>query len=87
MKGESNINISESEINSYRDPYNTYNEKGLPPGPIGNPGDEALKAALNPTHVGWIYFVATDGVKKTEFAKTYAEFQRLKEKFNESSGY
>ncbi|MHA5047369.1 endolytic transglycosylase MltG [Streptomyces sp. SD15] len=86
LKGESNINISESEINSNQDPYNTYTQKGLPPGPIGNPGDDALKAALDPTDDGWIYFVATDGENKTEFAETYAEFEQLKEKFNESSG-
>ncbi|MET7575347.1 endolytic transglycosylase MltG [Streptomyces sp. NPDC005492] len=86
LKGQSNIRISESEINSNKDPYNTYTQKGLPPGPIDNPGDEALAAALNPTKDGWIYFVATDGENKTEFAKTYAEFQALKEKFNATSG-
>ncbi|MFJ2831193.1 endolytic transglycosylase MltG [Streptomyces sp. NPDC087263] len=86
LKGQSKINISESEINSNQDPYNTYTQKGLPPGPIDNPGDDALKAALNPTGDGWIYFVATDGQNKTEFAKTYAEFKDLKEKFNDSSG-
>jgi UPF0755 protein len=85
LKGQSKIHISESEINSNKDPYNTYTQKGLPPGPIGNPGDDALKAALNPTSDGWIYFVATDGQSNTEFAKTYAEFQALKEKFNDSS--
>ncbi|WP_329469960.1 endolytic transglycosylase MltG [Streptomyces sp. NBC_01723] len=86
LKGQSNINISESEINSNTDPYNTYTNKGLPPGPIGNPGEEALQAALNPTTDGWIYFVATDGVAKTEFAKTHDEFLKLKEKFDASSG-
>ncbi|MFH9860866.1 endolytic transglycosylase MltG [Streptomyces sp. NPDC017202] len=86
LKNESNIHISESEINSNQDPYNTYTQKGLPPGPIGNPGAEALTAALTPTSDGWIYFVATDGENKTEFAKTYAEFERLKDKFNESAG-
>ncbi|MFJ3305529.1 endolytic transglycosylase MltG [Streptomyces sp. NPDC086549] len=87
LKGTSNIHISESEINSNRDPYNTYTNKGLPPGPIGNPGEDALKAALNPTHDGWIYFVATDGVSNTEFARNSAEFQKLKDKFNASSGH
>jgi UPF0755 protein len=87
LKGTSNIHISESAINSNRDPYNTYTQKGLPPGPIGNPGEDALKAALNPTDDGWIYFVATDGQNNTEFAKTYAEFQQLKEKFNATSGH
>ncbi|WP_320785143.1 endolytic transglycosylase MltG [Streptomyces sp. CRN 30] len=82
---QSNIHISESEINSNKDPYNTYTNKGLPPGPIGNPGDEALEAALKPTDDGWIYFVATDGEHKTEFAKTNAEFEQLKDKFNAST--
>jgi UPF0755 protein len=86
VKNESNIEISESEINSNKDPYNTYTNKGLPPGPIGNPGAVAMKATLNPTDDGWYYFVATDGVSKTEFAKTHEEFQQLKEKFNESTG-
>ncbi|GHH21102.1 endolytic transglycosylase MltG [Streptomyces lanatus] len=86
LKGQSNIDISESEIKSNPDPYNTYYHKGLPPGPIGNPGDGAMKGTLNPTDEGWYYFVATDGVNKTEFAKTHDEFLRLKDKFNESRG-
>jgi UPF0755 protein len=86
LMGQSKIHISESEINTNMDPYNTYTNRGLPPGPIGNPGEEALQAALNPTKDGWIYFVATDGVNKTEFAKTHDEFLRLKDKFDASSG-
>jgi UPF0755 protein len=86
LKGQSNINISESEINSNMDPYNTYTRRGLPPGPIGNPGDDAFKATFNPTSDGWLYFVATDGQSNTEFAKNNAEFLKLKEKFNENSG-
>jgi UPF0755 protein len=86
LKSKSNIRISEAEINRNKDPYNTYTNKGLPPGPIGNPGTVALQATLNPTHEGWYYFVATDGVSKTEFAKTHEEFQKLKDKFNANSG-
>ena len=86
LMGQSKIHISESEINSNMDPYNTYTNRGLPPGPIGNPGAEALQAALNPTDDGWIYFVATDGVEKTEFAKTHDEFLKLKDKFDAASG-
>jgi UPF0755 protein len=86
LMGTSHIHISETAINSNPDPYNTYTHQGLPPGPIGNPGVDALKAALNPTHEGWIYFVATDGTHDTEFAKTYAEFQELKDKFNANAG-
>jgi UPF0755 protein len=83
-KGQSNIHIGESEINNDKDPYNTYTNTGLPPGPIGNPGDEALQASMDPTDDGWIYFVATDGMNKTEFAKTHEEFLKLKDKFNAS---
>ncbi|MGW4492220.1 endolytic transglycosylase MltG [Streptomyces sp. NPDC004376] len=85
-KGTSNIHISQTEINKDNNPYNTYINKGLPPGPIDNPGDEALKAALDPTHEGWYYFVATDGVNNTEFARTYDDFLKLKDKFNASTG-
>ncbi|MFJ9040737.1 endolytic transglycosylase MltG [Streptomyces sp. NPDC102406] len=86
LKGQSKINIGESEINSNKDLYNTYTNKGLPPGPIDNPGDEAFAATLRPTSDGWMYFVATDGMNKTEFAKTHAEFERLRDKFNASQG-
>ncbi|MCQ0021960.1 endolytic transglycosylase MltG, partial [Streptomyces somaliensis DSM 40738] len=86
LKGQSEIEISESEINSNRDPYNTYTRKGLTPGPIGNPGREALAAALAPTSEGWMYFVATDGMNKTEFAKTHDEFLKLKDEFNDNRG-
>ncbi|MEV8037268.1 endolytic transglycosylase MltG [Streptomyces sp. NPDC086182] len=86
LKGQSKIHISSSEINSNPDPYNTYTHAGLPPGPIGNPGDDAFRAVFNPTKDGWLYFVATDGQNNTEFAKTLAQFQKLKDKFNASSG-
>ncbi|MFB6827794.1 MULTISPECIES: endolytic transglycosylase MltG [Streptomyces] len=82
LKGQSEIKISENEANTNQDPYNTYTQVGLPPGPISNPGVEALAAMLDPTKDGWMYFVATDGMSKTEFAKTYAEFEKLKDKFN-----
>ncbi|MFE9700976.1 endolytic transglycosylase MltG [Streptomyces sp. NPDC006270] len=82
LKNQSNIKISEAETQENDDPYNTYKKRGLTPGPISNPGAEALGAALNPTTEGWLYFVATDGRHKTEFAKTYDEHLRLKKKFD-----
>ena len=39
-------------------PYNTYTQRGLPPGPIGAPGNAALQAALYPADEGYLYFVA-----------------------------
>lgn len=41
-----------------KSPYNTYRNYGLPPGPINNPGLRALKAALYPTNVPYLFFVA-----------------------------
>lgn len=53
-------------------PYNTYLHAGLPPGPISNPGADAILAALHPASTDYLYFVAgADG--RHLFAKTYDE--------------
>ncbi|MGW2108958.1 endolytic transglycosylase MltG [Streptomyces sp. NPDC001948] len=85
LKGQSKIKISSNEILTNPDPYNTYYHAGLPPGPISNPGDEALRATLSPTGDGWMYFISLDG-KKTQFTKTAAEHEKLNKKFKEKHG-
>ncbi|MFG3114826.1 endolytic transglycosylase MltG [Streptomyces sp. NPDC048197] len=89
LKNQSKIDISLDEINHYDDPYNTYFYRGLPPGPIGNPGDEALKATVNPdTTKRWLYFVSIDD-KKTEFATNLTEHNKLvqeREKWQQAHG-
>ncbi len=61
-------------------PYNTYTHRGLPPGPVNNPGKTALYAALHPADVDYIYFVAVgDGTHA--FNKTAAGHNRDKRKF------
>ncbi|MYU55725.1 MULTISPECIES: endolytic transglycosylase MltG [Streptomyces] len=83
LKNQSKINISLKEIRNYPDPYNTYRNQGLPPGPIGNPGAEALKAVINPDNTQkWLYFVSVDG-KTTDFTTNLADHEKLVEKFNE----
>ena len=55
--------------------YNTYAHAGLPPGPIGSPGEETIKAALAPAKGDWLYFVPDYEHHTTHFSKTYAEHQ------------
>lgn len=82
IKGTSDINFSMKEARSLDNPYNTHFVRGLPPGPIGNPGAEALSATLNPDHGGWMFFVSVDGITTT-FTQTYEEHQTLVAEFLE----
>ncbi|MEU3489518.1 endolytic transglycosylase MltG [Streptomyces massasporeus] len=83
IKNQSKIDLSLSELRNYDNPYNTYFHKGLPPGPIDNPGEDAIKGALKPTDDGWYYFISLDG-KTSKFTKTNAEHQKLVDQFNAS---
>jgi UPF0755 protein len=57
-------------------PYNTYVHPGLPPGPIGNPGEDAIKAVLTPAQGDWLFFVVVNpDTGETRFATTAAEHQ------------
>ncbi|MFC7304582.1 endolytic transglycosylase MltG [Streptomyces monticola] len=69
---------TDTKINS---PYNTYEKTGLPPTPIANPGDDAMKAALNPTPGDWLYFV-TVKPGDTRFSADYEQHGRNVEEFN-----
>jgi peptidoglycan lytic transglycosylase G len=60
---------------TFDSPYNTYEHGGLPPGPIGNPGEASLRAALHPAETSFLYFVAnTQGGHF--FSSTLAEHNR-----------
>ncbi len=59
---------------NYNDPYDTYQNYGLPPGPIVNPGEDAIAAVLNPNKTDYLYFVG-DLEGKTYFAKDLQEHE------------
>ncbi len=54
-------------------PYNAYLYKGLPPGPIGNPGLQAIQAVLAPSESPYWYYLSDPVSKKTVFARTFDE--------------
>jgi UPF0755 protein len=63
-------------------PYNTYVHKGLPPGPISNPGDVAINAVLHPAAGSWLYFVTVNlETGETVFSTTYADHQKAVSQF------
>lgn len=64
-------------------PYNTYRHKGLPPTPIGNPGQDATRAAISPPKGDWLYFV-TVRAGDTRFTADYEEHRRNVREFNDA---
>lgn len=54
-------------------PYNTYRHPGLPPGPIGSPGEQAIQAALHPAEGDWVYWVTVDCDGTTMFSSSLEE--------------
>lgn len=65
-------------------PYNTYQHGGLPPGPIGSPGEVTLEAALHPTPGSWLYWVVVNlRTGETVFSTTFAEHQSAVAQFQQ----
>lgn len=63
-------------------PYNTHRHKGLPPGPISNPGQDSIDAAAKPADGPWFYFVTVNpDTGETKFAETYAQQQENEKEF------
>lgn len=76
-KNDAAITLADSQIDS---PYNTYKKLGLPPGPISNPGMNAIKAVLNPIDSDDLYYLtAPDG--QVIYAKTFNEHVQNKYKY------
>lgn len=67
--GKYGINISPSQA-AAAGPYNDTQKAGLPPTPIGNPGDAAIQAILHPASGPWLYFLTESGGKQSTFSAT-----------------
>ncbi len=62
-----------------KSPYNTYRNRGLPPGPIASPGFQSIMAALHPAKTDYLYYVAT-GKGDHIFSETYEEHIKARKK-------
>ena len=76
-RGEIQLSIQDTKV---KNPYNTFQNRGLPPGPIGSPTRAAIEAALNPESGPWLYFV-TVLPKQTKFTADYDEFLKFKAEY------
>jgi UPF0755 protein len=70
--------ILDTKIDS---PYNTYKYRGLPPGPIANPGLNSIQAAIYPKFTEYSYFLSDPATDKTIYSKTLDEHNRNKAKY------
>ncbi len=84
LRGQIRMSYKQLEINSK---YNTYKYRGLPPSPIGNPGEEAMAASVNPADGDWLFFV-TVKPQDTRFTKSIDQFNIWVNEFrkNEEAG-
>ncbi|MFJ8751012.1 endolytic transglycosylase MltG [Streptomyces sp. NPDC102441] len=84
IRDESTLDVGAvDDLRKIDDPYNTYSIRGLPLGPITNPGADALQSAISPASGPWYYFVSVSA-DKTLFAVTNEEHERNRRKYQES---
>ena len=74
LEGHPEKNVHPQDLR-FDSPYNTYRHPGLPPGPIANPGEASLRAAIAPATTDYLYFVANDEGGHS-FSRTLAEHNR-----------
>jgi uncharacterized YceG family protein len=76
--------VTESEL-ATDSPYNTYTHSGLPPGPIGNPGEDSLKAAAKPANENYLFYVVKPGTcGEHVFTANEAEFNQAVEEYRQA---
>ncbi len=72
---------------NFASPYNTYLHAGLPPGPIDNPGNEAINAALRPAHGNFLFFLTINSrTGQTLFFSTATAFNNAVAKYGSTGG-
>ena len=64
-----------------KSPYNTYLHRGMPPGPISNPGFPAIRAAFHPAETEYLFFVLMPKEGRHHFSNNYSEHLRAKKKY------
>ncbi len=79
LAGTYDGNIRKTDL-SMESPYNSYIHRGLPPGPIANPGADSLRAALSPAETDYLYYVSrNDGTHV--FSRNYREHQKAVDQY------
>jgi UPF0755 protein len=79
--GIKQVMLTQNQLDT-QTPYNTYLNDGLPPGPIDNPGEAAIEAALHPAAGNWLYFLTVNlDTQETKFTNSYNEFLTYKSQF------
>lgn len=72
--------LKQSEIHDLKNPYNTHDVNGLMITPISNPGEEALKGAMDPPPGNWIYFMTIDKKGTMGYGSNDADYRNLQKK-------
>ncbi|CAN7337737.1 endolytic transglycosylase MltG [Pseudarthrobacter oxydans] len=81
--GTKSYNFTDEQRQDKSNPYNTYANPGLPPGPIGSPGKTAIDAAARPKTNDYLYWVTINlDTKETKFSRTLAEHNAYVEQYN-----
>lgn len=81
--GTKSYNFTDEQRQDKSNPYNTYANPGLPPGPIGSPGKTAIDAAARPKTNDYLFWVTVNlDTKETKFARTLAEHNVYVEEYN-----
>jgi UPF0755 protein len=75
QRPKESLSLADLRIDS---PYNTYENTGLPPGPICSPSRQSLEAAINPAETDYLYYVLKAGGEEHVFTNNYNEFLQAK---------